>query len=173
MLFSTLTIAAFVTGINGYALVPRCDHTSCTKSGAASVTTPAPITTSAPIWTSATATLTSTPSASYCEKQYDECRSSGDPNEADCAAEKYACDNGHPMTTTWATHTVDQFVTYCPTPTSFVAYGTKTYTATVNEWITVTDCPYSCTISHPAGVTPTWVPGSINATSTLAPLISK
>ncbi len=47
----------------------------------------------------------------------------------------------------WITQTVTAYKTYCPTATKFTK-GTKTYTATQQTWVTVTDCPKKCTISY-------------------------
>ncbi|KAH8750013.1 hypothetical protein F5882DRAFT_80095 [Hyaloscypha sp. PMI_1271] len=48
-------------------------------------------------------------------------------------------------TTVWTTVTTDVYTTYCPESTTFTQ-GTKTYTATASETLTITDCP--CTYSH-------------------------
>ncbi|KAN0099468.1 hypothetical protein V8E51_013243 [Hyaloscypha variabilis] len=48
-------------------------------------------------------------------------------------------------TIVWTTVTTDVYTTYCPEATTFTQ-GTKTYTATASETITITDCP--CTFSH-------------------------
>ncbi|PMD21527.1 hypothetical protein NA56DRAFT_703169 [Hyaloscypha hepaticicola] len=49
-------------------------------------------------------------------------------------------------TTVWTTVTTDVYTTYCPESTTFTQ-GTKTYTATASETLTITDCP--CTIVKP------------------------
>jgi hypothetical protein len=59
--------------------------------------------------------------------------------------------------TVWTTQTVTAYQTYCPTSTKFKK-GTKTYTATAQTWVTVTDCPKMCTISNKAGTQPTVAP---------------
>ncbi|XMA13013.1 hypothetical protein WAI453_005804 [Rhynchosporium graminicola] len=45
------------------------------------------------------------------------------------------------------TRTVTAYETFCPDPTTFTE-GTKTYTATAEEWITVKECPHKCTITY-------------------------
>ena len=57
----------------------------------------------------------------------------------------------------WVTETVTAYKTYCPSATQFTK-GTKTYTATQQTWVTVTDCPKKCTISYQPGPQPTVVP---------------
>ncbi|KAL2062585.1 hypothetical protein VTL71DRAFT_5657 [Oculimacula yallundae] len=47
----------------------------------------------------------------------------------------------------YTTVTTDIYTTYCPEATTFTQ-GTKTYTATASETLTITDCP--CTYSYPA-----------------------
>ena len=47
----------------------------------------------------------------------------------------------------WVTETVTAYKTYCPSATKFTK-GTKTYTATQQTWVTVTNCPNKCTISY-------------------------
>jgi hypothetical protein len=42
--------------------------------------------------------------------------------------------------TSYTTFTTDFFTTFCPTPTK-VTIGTKTYTVTSSQTLTVTDCP--------------------------------
>lgn len=59
--------------------------------------------------------------------------------------------------TAWITQTVTAYQTYCPASTKF-KHGTKTYTATAQTWVTVTDCPKLCTISNQAGAKPTVAP---------------
>jgi len=54
--------------------------------------------------------------------------------------------NGTYVTTTITT---DIYTTYCPVATTF-PYGTKTYTATASEYITITDCPCTYVTSHEA-----------------------
>jgi hypothetical protein len=49
--------------------------------------------------------------------------------------------------TAWVTETVTAYKTYCPSATKFTK-GTKTYTATQQTWVTVTNCPNKCTISY-------------------------
>lgn len=48
--------------------------------------------------------------------------------------------------TSYTTFTTDFYTTYCPTPTK-VTIGTKTYTVTSSQTLTITDCP--CTITKP------------------------
>jgi hypothetical protein len=43
-------------------------------------------------------------------------------------------------TTSYTTITTDIYTTYCPSPTE-VTMGTKTYTVTSSETLTITDCP--------------------------------
>ncbi|KAL2073500.1 hypothetical protein VTL71DRAFT_10826 [Oculimacula yallundae] len=45
------------------------------------------------------------------------------------------------------TRTVTAYETYCPSSTTFTE-GTKTYTATKEEWVTVAHCPSKCTITY-------------------------
>ena len=54
---------------------------------------------------------------------------------------------GNSTETAWATETVTAYKTYCPSATKFTK-GTKTYTATKQTWVTVTDCPKKCTVSY-------------------------
>ncbi|KAH7356960.1 hypothetical protein BKA65DRAFT_592497 [Rhexocercosporidium sp. MPI-PUGE-AT-0058] len=54
---------------------------------------------------------------------------------------------GSPNTTAVVTRTVTAYETYCPKSTTFTE-GTKTYTATKEEWITVKNCPKKCTITY-------------------------
>ncbi|EPE27881.1 hypothetical protein GLAREA_04672 [Glarea lozoyensis ATCC 20868] len=53
-------------------------------------------------------------------------------------------------TTAYTTETVTSYTTYCPVATT-VTQGTKTYTATAGQTLTITDCP--CTIKHPKPTT--------------------
>lgn len=67
-------------------------------------------------------------------------------------------------TTVWTTITTDIFTTYCPESTTFTQ-GTKTYTATASETLTITDCP--CTIrTHLAPSSSIYVP-PVNTTSAI------
>lgn len=43
-------------------------------------------------------------------------------------------------TTSYTTITTDIYTTFCPTPTH-VTVGTKTYTVTSSQTLTITDCP--------------------------------
>lgn len=42
--------------------------------------------------------------------------------------------------TSYTTFTTDLYTTYCPSPTK-VTVGTKTYTVTSSQTLTITDCP--------------------------------
>ena len=58
----------------------------------------------------------------------------------------------------------------CPKPTTFT-HGTKTYTATKEEWVTVKHCPKKCTITYnpskptvvPVGEKPKYHNGTVPA----------
>ncbi|KAK0100903.1 hypothetical protein ONS95_007347 [Cadophora gregata] len=73
-------------------------------------------------------------------------------------------------TTSVITRTVTAYETYCPKPTTFTE-GTKTYTATKDEWVTVKHCPMKCTITYnpsnptvvPVGEKPKYNNGTIPA----------
>lgn len=54
---------------------------------------------------------------------------------------------GGSTVTALVTRTVTAYETYCPSSTKFTE-GTKTYTATKEQWVTVTDCPNQCTITY-------------------------
>lgn len=43
-------------------------------------------------------------------------------------------------TTSYTTITTDIYTTFCPSPTE-VTIGTKTYTVTSSQTLTITDCP--------------------------------
>ncbi|KAH9220836.1 hypothetical protein DL95DRAFT_442464 [Leptodontidium sp. 2 PMI_412] len=68
------------------------------------------------------------------------------------------------------TRTVTAYETYCPKSTTFTE-GTKTYTATKEEWVTVKNCPKKCTITYnpskptvlPVGQTPKYGNSTIAA----------
>ncbi|RDL36427.1 uncharacterized protein BP5553_05779 [Venustampulla echinocandica] len=69
-------------------------------------------------------------------------------------------------TTAYTTVTVSSYTTYCPEATT-ITQGTKTYTATASETLTITDCP--CTLTkpvkptgYPTGVPPISLPSPIN-----------
>jgi hypothetical protein len=47
---------------------------------------------------------------------------------------------GENESTTYTTITTDIFTTYCPSPTK-VTMGTKTYTVTSAQTLTITECP--------------------------------
>jgi hypothetical protein len=47
---------------------------------------------------------------------------------------------GESESTTYTTMTTDIFTTYCPSPTK-VTMGTKTYTVTSAQTLTITECP--------------------------------
>jgi hypothetical protein len=47
---------------------------------------------------------------------------------------------GENESTKYATITTDIFTTYCPSPTK-VTMGTKTYTVTSAQTLTITECP--------------------------------
>jgi hypothetical protein len=57
----------------------------------------------------------------------------------------------------YVTQTVTGYITFCPTPTSWVQ-GKKTYSATASQWVTITACPNLCTISNAVGKPHTIVP---------------
>jgi len=78
-------------------------------------------------------------------------------------------------TTTYTTETVTSYTTYCPAATT-VTQGTKTYTATAGETLTITDCP--CTLKHPVTTTaptmvgtapPVWVTTTVSEYTTYCP----
>jgi len=58
-------------------------------------------------------------------------------------------------TITYTTETVTSYTTYCPVATT-VTQGTKTYTATAGQTLTITDCP--CTLKRPVTTTPAPAP---------------
>ncbi|KAL5317873.1 hypothetical protein ACEPPN_014973 [Leptodophora sp. 'Broadleaf-Isolate-01'] len=94
-----------------------------------------------------------TTSSSYvpkesCQAVADKCRTKPNANQATCSAELAACLGYNPYDhkSVWTTETVTRFTTYCPEPTTLV-YNHKTYTATKDETLTITDCP--CTITKP------------------------
>ncbi|KAH6666861.1 putative clock-controlled protein 6 [Halenospora varia] len=65
-------------------------------------------------------------------------------------------------TTAYTTEVVTSYTTFCPEATTFTQ-GTKTYTATASETVTITDCP--CTIKKPKPTSPPVGPTSpANAT---------
>jgi hypothetical protein len=74
-------------------------------------------------------------------------------------------------TIVYTTVTTDIYTTYCPESTTFTQ-GTKTYTATASETLTITDCP--CTFTKPIKTlpptsTPSVVPPT-NSTTSLPPV---
>ncbi|KAG4442791.1 hypothetical protein IFR05_001737 [Cadophora sp. M221] len=94
-----------------------------------------------------------TTSSSYvpkesCQAVADKCRTKPNANQATCSAELAACLGYNPYDhkSVWTTETVTKFTTYCPEPTTLV-YNHKTYTATKDEVLTITNCP--CTITKP------------------------
>ncbi|KAH7306127.1 hypothetical protein BKA65DRAFT_578271 [Rhexocercosporidium sp. MPI-PUGE-AT-0058] len=96
-----------------------------------------------------------TTSSSYvpkesCQAVADKCRTKPGANQATCSAELAACLGYNPYdhNSVWTTETVTKFTTYCPEATTLV-YNDKSYTATKDEILTITDCP--CTITKPVG----------------------
>ncbi|KAH7409014.1 hypothetical protein BKA64DRAFT_663990 [Cadophora sp. MPI-SDFR-AT-0126] len=94
-----------------------------------------------------------TTSSSYvpkesCQAVADQCRVKPGANQATCSAELAACLGYNPYEPRpiWTAETVTKFTTYCSYPTTLV-YNNKTYTATKDQTLTITDCP--CTITKP------------------------
>ncbi|KAK0110853.1 hypothetical protein ONS96_002442 [Cadophora gregata f. sp. sojae] len=107
----------------------------------------------------ATATSSSYTPRESCQAAADQCRVKPGANQSTCSAELAACLGYNPYESkpAYTTETVTQFTTYCPYPTTLV-YNDKTYVATKDEVLTITDCP--CTITQPVNPssTPTSAP---------------
>jgi hypothetical protein len=80
---------------------------------------------------------------------------------------------GNSSGSVWVTETVTAYKTYCPSATKFTK-GTKTYTATQQTWVTVTDCLQKCTISYQPtkpSIAPVGPPPKSNYTMPIPPPI--